>query len=879
MLYVVETINKDITLLNHDERFIFLSSYLNDDVYKLIKKYKSSQSKNQQKQLLFILTKSIELIHFPFNNNDTNELILSLTYIRTDLCQQYKFKYARNWYCGIRLLIKHMMNEGYFKKGAVDNLCSFTCPLTEHQYNTSKYKKIPSRVSVKLNNGLSTTDNHLPSINVEQRLEYLSSFLNSDISELIVHFVYQLNKAKQTILTFKLVSYIEVLHEAFNNNDTNKLTQKLNYIRVDLCQRHTYLTTESVIVLFQQLIKHVMKDGYFKDGSVDELMAFLIPIKESQYEISKSEIIPEDISNLFSHKPSAERNFKDVLNSCCTEEIASRFEEHVNTFKIKKNHRAPLITFLEQIFAINTEWHKHPKIIQGELLKFRGNLLDKFHRNTAYGKFQNVKNSLDVLVKHGLLPHDLDIPDNLRRCTNTQKIRKNNPLICEINMYDEMQRESYINTPKFIEYLKNDLSNNLNILVADAQEIVSKGYKKFCEKENFIAQSQFNEFINHPKLLVKNTNRNSGYLKVNPFYKGHPRRSANITAYYDHFFDAMVFGNTPHDIHHLLINDESLQYLGLTVNVASAMQIIITEEIGINPYSLYRVKTASNGHGLEFVQIDNEGTVRIKALKPRARNASTRNAAGAFTSLINMNVKEINAATCLKMALEMTSRSRKSLGVKELWVCLSVKGATVANLTSFQTQFKKIREQASSKSTNLQYATLKKVRISKGVLIYLETNGDSLKTATYLGNTVKTTLNNYIPKYLTELIHRVKIRNFQKIFLFMAVSSDESPSKSLNISESDFKIQLNKAFNNPDMNGDLYEKLTNKINNENEDVNPLYFCVSDLNLQLAIRYAKYGEDKKLKKNCKDVLNKIGEESSVIMKVMLRKAQIAANEEK
>lgn len=54
----------------------------------------------------------------------------------------------------------------------------------------------------------------------------------------------------------------------------------------------------------------------------------------------------------------------------------------------------------------------------------------------------------------------------------------------------------------------------------------------------------------------------------------------------------------------------------------------------------------------------------------------------------------------------------------------------------------------SPQNTTLQEATLK-VRASKGVLIYLNSNGDSIKTSTYFGNTVKTTLNRYIPKYLT----------------------------------------------------------------------------------------------------------------------------------
>ena len=45
------------------------------------------------------------------------------------------------------------------------------------------------------------------------------------------------------------------------------------------------------------------------------------------------------------------------------------------------------------------------------------------------------------------------------------------------------------------------------------------------------------------------------------------------------------------------------------------------------------------------------------------------------------------------------------------------------------------------------------------------------------------------------------------------------------------------------------------------------------NIELAIKYSKDGEDSELKKECLAVLSKISE-SNVMMKQMLRKAQIA-----
>lgn len=865
-----------MAVINHDERLIFLSTFIS--IGELVRKWIDSQSTNQQPLLSLVLIRYIELIHSPFKNDDTNELILNLTYIRADLCQQNKFKYANERYRKICLLIKHMIDESYFKGRNVDGLSFLMCTLTDSQYEACKSEKIPFEVSLKFNYGLpksDTADNtkdYSLSTTVALRLEYLSGILNADVYYLISNFISQSGKQRQTKLSFLLKTYIAVLYEALNNNDPGELAKSLHYIRIDLCKRYTFKSSRILISDLQMLIKKLINIEFFSKQESNKLDNFLTLPTESQFQLIKSEIIPEEISNLFSHESSADENFKRILNSTCTPEIANRLKEHVNSFKHKKHHRGPLIQFLEQISSSNIEWYKHPRIIQGELLKYRGNLLDEYQRNTAYGKFQNVKNSLDVLVKHGVLPENVELPDNLRRCINTEKVRKDNPLICEVDMYDEKKRDEYINTPQFIESLKSELSYNLCMLVKNAQEIVFQGYKKFCNKNIIIEQSQFDEFMNHPQLLVSRTKGSNSKSKVNPFNSAHPLRLNNLTAYYNHYFNDLLNSKTQHNINNLAISEDILGYLGLTSSIASAMQTIITEELGINPYSLYRVKISSDGHGHEFVIVDDEGSVRIKALKPRARSARSRKAEGSCKSLADIDAYEINAATCLKMALEMTARIRETLGIRDLWVCLSCHGTTVPCPETFQNKFNKFCLTLSTQNTTLQEATLKKVRASKGVLIYLNSNGDSIKTSTYFGNTVKTTLNRYIPKYLTEIIYRLKIRNFQKIFLFMATSSDKLPFKSLNMSEAEFKLQLKQVFNNPDMGGNLYEKLTNPCIDNEEDI-PLYFCVSDLNLQLAIKYAKDGKDEKLKKNCKDVLDKIGQESSVMMKHMLRTAQL------
>lgn len=866
-------------MLSKEDKFKILSTYLNEDICHSIRKFTEALSRQNQTLLLRTLVVSIELINTPLNNSDADNFLISYSHLRAVLSSRVSsYSAASQQISRFNKLILFMINEGHFKLESKESkesmIALFSSPFTRALYESCKAEQIPDDVYKKINHypeELIILKENPFSIEVNARVKYLSDFLNDDIYKLLVNYLGQSSSQRQTQLTYRLVESIQLLSEPLNRNDTDELVINLTNVLSYLCKKCAKSTTNATYTHLRNFITYLMKFDYFSNGSINRLNDLLKPLNDFKYNNLKNSIISEEIKSKFTPDLTGEEIFNNTLQKCCTPEIAQRLKEHVNTFTVKKHHRSPLVTFLNRIYKVSPDWYDKPNVIQAEILKFRSDLLNDKQRNSVYGNLQNVKNALTVLSKHGLLPPILDLPNNLRRCTKTEKIRKNNPLISAINIYDDTKKESYINTSEFLEFLKEDLSSNLEILVTVAQDIVYEGYKKFKSKADVIEKSQYNEFINHPCLRVTRLVKSSkNKQESNPFYLEHPLRNENLTAYYNHYFDALVRNETPHKIYDLAFSDKLIGYLGLTTNVASAMQIIITTELGINPYSLYRVKIVSDAQGHEFVQVDDEGSVRLKALKPRARNARTRIAKGSIESLENIKASYIDSSTCLKMALEMTLRTRESLGVKDLWVCLGVKGATIAQIDSFQREFRKISKKASSKSSGITGATLSKVRASKGVLIYLESNGDSLKTANYLGNTVKTTLNRYIPKYLTELVYRVKIRNFQKILLFMSVAFDEDPAVSLNMSKDDFKVQVTKAFENPDMGGNLFNKLTKPDNNKE-----IYFCLSDANLRLAMAYAKNGEDKKLREDCKNVINKVSE-GPVIMKKMLRKAQIAVD---
>lgn len=106
----------------------------------------------------------------------------------------------------------------------------------------------------------------------------------------------------------------------------------------------------------------------------------------------------------------------------------------------------------------------------------------------------------------------------------------------------------------------------------------------------------------------------------------------------------------------------------------------------------------------------------------------------------------------------------------------------------------------------------------------------------------------------------------------MAIGLEDSPSDALNMSEEELKSQLEVAFNNEDMGGNFYDKLKNP-NDENTQNKEVYFCVSIDNIKTALIYIKTGSDPILKEQCVNAVSAISE-STVIMKQMLRTAQLA-----
>ncbi|QWL62070.1 hypothetical protein HQ399_07320 [Aeromonas jandaei] len=854
--------------------YTHLGTHLSDEIILWLKTFNGTASNEYANRLLRVMLVSVTGYGDALNSKNTihiNEFIELYCVIAS---HKYNFRVANNYILALKKFILFMKKNEAFSGQPLNELEStLERTITEDIFQNYRAQSLPSHQLERFNFDIklpSSTDGKIyPGL--PTHLETIRPHLNHDIYDLISLFLYSCNLPHQQVLSINLARYIIPLKSIFNERNLSELTETLSYIIA-----HTTTYTKSLQVFnlllftYSNLFKYLVDSNYFQGNIISAITPILKKKDEAQYALCKSKVLPSSFLSQATKKQGSDDEFNDILSSTCPPDIAQRVKEHVNSFKIVKHHREPIGAFLKHISSISSKWYQQPNLIQGELSTFRGDLLNRLQRNTAYMKFQHVKNCISVLIKHGLLPNSIDLPNNLRRDTNTEKIRDDNPIISKTNIYEEDLLEHVIDSKSFLEQIEKEIKNNIQALLSYAKNIVYESYKKFCDAPSLIAIS------NYGKETQSNTQ--SARAKNNSFSQHNALRLENTVAYFTQNYHKLIQGTKGNETNEVILQEDALQYLGLTIITASAMQIIITEELGINPYSLYTMKAFATSYGVEFMQVDDDGSVRVRTIKPRARYARTRKAIGDLTPIAKVKAQDIDASICLKMAMEMTENARNVALDHNLWLCMTIRGISKCKADDFQRGFKQIRNHVTSESNIdvINDATLKKVRVSKGILIYLQSHGDALRTATYFGNTVKTTLNRYIPKYLTELIYRVKIRSFQRILLFMAIANNASPFESAHLSESKFKAQLASAFSNPEMGGELFNSLTVKPSNDEREQS-VYFCVSEKNLKLAIVYAKEGEDEHLKKLCSDVINMVST-SNTPLKIMLRNAHKSIEQE-
>jgi len=666
-----------------------------------------------------------------------------------------------------------------------------------------------------------------------------------------------------TDLINDLVKYIQLLKSPLNNADIEILPRIFDTISVDISSNYVQKSALSRIDSLATLLEKLF----------DKPINLYRPTSKAEFDKLKNTDIPELMAQQIATRISSQEALENTLEQHCSHEIKKRLIDFVNSYKprARKSHRKPWIDFLNQLTDDTRNWEKHPEMIQSMLINYRDNMLKDLNRGTVYERYQSIKNGLKVLIEHGLLPKTIFIPNNVSTSNIATIDRWDNPLILQFDLYDSSKQQSFISSKHFLQQVQSSLSNNLNQLLSVSKEIIVKKYSKFLKADEVIAKGQ-------EAVFFKNDSSIHNTPKMNIFGKSHPLSLENKISYFDCFFDELIRNERPHQINELKFGSEVIEYFGLTPIVASAMQIVITEELGFNPHSLYEAVITTPKRGEVYILVNDEGSVRVKVYKKRAKHIREKTVKGIKKPLNQISESEIDAATCFKMALEMSERTRIALKSSHLWNCMLIASPSgQPSFDTFQTGFNRIRQLAFEKSgiEALKQATLKKVRSSKGVFIYLESKGDILKATNYFGNQVETALKNYIPSYLSEMIYRAKIRVFQNIFLYMSLSNHDDLLDTLSLTEESLTAKLEDAFKNPDMGGALFIKLKSQPASE-ELSEHIYFCLSEKNIALALKYIKEGPSGNLKAECESVINKLSQ-GPTPMKVMLRNAHRAIKE--
>jgi len=326
-----------------------------------------------------------------------------------------------------------------------------------------------------------------------------------------------------------------------------------------------------------------------------------------------------------------------------------------------------------------------------------------------------------------------------------------------------------------------------------------------------------------------------------------------------------------------LSSEENKRDTRLENDLISAMQIIITDEMGINPTPLYDLKVKLdkklNKSKNEFIKIEDDGTVRVNITKWRQRRLQKRTTdASVLIPYKDLDSNKINASFCIQFAIELTETQRIKLKTNLLWLRKSQKTSRKDN--SFDSEFREFCDKNLPIEFSLLKPTLMRIRTSRAIEIYIRTDGDVVAVATYLGNKVKTTLSTYIPLYLQEIMYRRKISVFQHIYLILATASEPDKLKLLDMSQKYYDKCILEIYDNKDFGGPLFEKLKPIVPTEEKVESEYFFVCSVENFAFIINYLKNEKDdgSEFYTVCKNALNK-AVSGSIQHKKMIRDAEL------
>ncbi|MFG8624978.1 hypothetical protein ACEPT0_08275 [Pseudomonas paraeruginosa] len=547
-------------------------------------------------------------------------------------------------------------------------------------------------------------------------------------------------------------------------------------------------------------------------------------------------------------------NFVDGIRTCCPKDILTFVEKH------PPRRRAPHIRdFFLLAHGLDPEWHRKPVVITNACRQFLSN-----RRNATSGKSGKPVKEVTVISDYSavhLYLNKLQKAKKLPSNTLLPPIPDSTDVFSEkeCNILGYLTLRHAIEAPSMDAAL-NDIADQIekhrSAILTRCKRIVTEGYEKFKQTQEMILSSDLNAMrLTDDNLDPAHKAFRSGQ-RISFFSKSHPRGFINTVAYLAEEQNGLYTRRSFPGAHH--VNSwsayEVRQHLGITDEFAVAAMCIIIDELGINVSDLANAKVKKTKEG-QFVTIREDGGVTITTLKPRANKLIERHAPKAGKD----SDESLDANTVLCMLLEM--RERHALALKSNYLFV-LDGSSKARAgeeevyrildTRRKLAFKAIVESMPEWVAKAE-PTMPKIRVSRGLLKWIESGGDTLETTIYLGNSLLTALRNYIPPSIQEFVYRKRVRDHQNIQLLIA---DELTAPTSNNKSDNYECAKNQLI-------EAVKHLKN-INQKPATSNSgrmLYFLCSPEGIELIVSYATYGTNQELISTCKKIITKIEDEGS------------------
>lgn len=667
-----------------------------------------------------------------------------------------------------------------------------------------------------------------------------------------------ISKKKVEKLAFYLSSYDLALGLTVHICSTiNELAYKKTQVlrSVELIEHHFMYTTKeglSLLSSFQKSVVDYISNYKDKTQNKDSRKKTINAVKKVYLYMCEREFFIADTDsedfNIYDIAPISKKEQTQQLHAslklvCPNENIHRETLLFLRSKKVQKNYLRIYVDVFQSTFNTNKKWGK--EAIEDGLMNLR-ELYNSINdsKNTQYHDFNRALELFQNLKDKGLINQHVHLPKNIKRPSNSSLMRSTNPTIGSINI-DTLQLNSNLSSAKtMIDDFHNDLIEKLSVTVNAAKEKVLEDYRHYYLYDKIL----------NKKIAIKNWEQ----VTV----------AANIVEAKNYYNGSITQVEREYEI-----DDEYVRRCnGLTLNLISAMHIIIVDELGINPEPLYNLQVNATGIKREYIKIEEDGSVRINIIKWRQRRLQRRvTTESHLLPPEELSLEKIDASFCLQYAVKASEKHRKFLNSNRLWVHES--HIKVNEKIAFDSVFRRFCDTYLPKEMAELKPTLMKIRSSRAIELYIRDHGNVISCANYLGNKVKTTLNTYIPLFLQEIIYRRKISVFQHIYLILATAKDVNRLELLNMTQKEYDECLTTIYENTDFGGPLFEKLLPKSHNKSEMECEYFFICSEDNFSYIINYLKNTTDdgSEFYKVCNDALNK-AKTGNIAYKRMIRNAE-------